>query len=170
MNYKRIITNKTNLLDDVFTFKDRTFGVKKFNTTSALLSNWEDSMYELCSDYQYEDKGGSRWDYYLLMACSFNSNDLDERDRFEIENDRFGCRKILLFNSKGKIKPESLMRQVLPHIESDKKIKLITSEVVINDLDLGRFEQMEDYLTREMNDSEMDSFLNGLKLDANNED
>ncbi len=164
MQITTLLNNKSDLLDYVFRVESKTFGIKLFKTKTELLKDWKNSMYELCSEYQMKADTNLKWDFYLALPCLFNKTDLPENNRFEIESDRFGCRKILFFNQKADYDPQKLFNEITPELILNKKVDLITSENIIKDIKDFHHKDLEKFLTQPMNDVEILSFLKNIRV------
>ena len=164
MQVTTLLKDKSDLLDYVFRVDSKTIGIKLFKTKTELLKDWKNSMYELCSGYQMKAETNLKWDFYLALPCLFNKSDISESNRFEIESDRFGCRKIIFFNQKENYDPNKLFNEITPELILDKKVDLITSENIIKDIKDFQHKDLEKFLTQPMNDTEILSFLKNIRV------
>ena len=85
-------------LKNVFEYRSRTVAILFVKNTDELLATWENGQFELSAKYQYQGENAKIWDYYLAICCDFDEASLANEVRFQIENDRFCCRKIFIFN------------------------------------------------------------------------
>lgn len=164
MQISNIKSKESSYLDHVLRYQSRTFGIKLFKTQNELLKDWKDSMYELCSEYQMQAEQKLKWDFYLILPCLFSKSDMSEKNRFEIESDRFGCRKIIFFNQTTNYQPDQIIADITPELVLDKKVDLITPQNILNDLQPFHQEGLEKFITHSMNEEEIMSFINSIKV------
>lgn len=161
---KTIKKEKSKYLNDVFTFKNRTIAIRFIVTTEELEKQWEEFQFELANFYQYDGTSKFVWDYYLVFLCAFDDGSLDSKLRFKIENDRFCCRKMFLFDfPEKKYSPEKVALNLFPEIETTKSIQIIKPETLIQKIDpnLTNFFD-ERFFIHELSESEIEETIISL--------
>ena len=93
-----------------------------FSDENSLKSNWEKVVNSIAACIQGQiDNVFIKWNLYLLLLCKTT---VSKETKYEIENDKFCCRKIVVEN----FSKEDLSDNV--------KNKLISSKVTMEDIDI----------------------------------
>lgn len=91
------------------------------NNNKILDSNWEQISSLICAEYQtklYDEF--SRWNIYLVFL---SSQPVENKIKYEIENDKFAVRKIVIDNLKDKL-------------DDNKIIELLNERILSSDISL----------------------------------
>ena len=163
---KKITKDNHKYIQDVFEYRNRTIATLFVLNTEELKAKWSEAQIELGSKYQYQGEGRRIWDYYLAICCNFDENSMKGEDRFNIENDRFCCRKVFIFNqSPTKFSPQKLIHELFPKIQSTEKIALLKPEIFISNLEPNS-KITNDFFFRSWDQAEIDKLANALIVGA----
>ncbi len=169
---KSIKKSEAKHLSDVFTYKNRTVAIRYYVAVTEVENDWTKAQLELASEYQYEKVDGNIWDYYLVFLCAFDQNSIDSELRFKIESDRFCCRKMFLFGVSQKTTAvnELVCKNLFPEIEKSKPIQVIQPADLFKKIKSKmKVVVGEEFFTREMSESQIESIVTKL-LDEDNGD
>jgi hypothetical protein len=146
----------------VLEYRNRTVAVIFVKNSEQLEKSWEEAQFELGTRYQYPDDNERIWDYYLAICCAFDESSLLNELRFKIENDRFCCRKVFIFNSNPKKSSSaSIIGQLFPQIQGQQKIEILEPSKFIPSLNTSKLITKE-FFTRTLDDDEIDNLAKSL--------
>ena len=144
-------------LKGVFEYRSRTIAVLFVQNTQDLEANWEEAQFELSSKYQYQGDNERIWDYYLAICCNFDEGSFSDTLRFRIENDRFCCRKVFIFNqSINNFLSKNIIDILFPKIHSPKKIEILEPSKFIPTLEASLV-ITKDFFIRSLEDKEIEN-------------
>lgn len=143
-------------IKNVFEYRSRTIAVLFVQNIQEIEANWEEAQFELSSKYQYQGENERIWDYYLAICCNFDEASLPDTLRFRIENDRFCCRKVFIFNQSPKrLQPLTIIEILFPKIHSPKKIEILEPTKFIPSLEASPA-ITKDFFIRSLEDREIE--------------
>lgn len=142
-------------ISKVLEYRSRTVAVVFVQNMPDLETKWEESQIELSAKYQALADNSRIWDYYLAICCDFDEGSLDNTMRFKIENDRFCCRKVFVFNSNPrKFEASEILEDLFPKIQSPKKIEILEPSTFIPQLKASSL-ITKDFFIRSLEDDEV---------------
>ena len=163
---KEITKQELNKLDKVVTYKNRTIGFLFVANETELLEKWKEAQFELGSAYQYQGDNKHIWDYYLAICCNFDEDTLGAEVRFQIESDRFCCRKTFLFKqSKKNFSEKDAIETIFPTIKTPGKITLLKPDDLISKMGTDLLKD-QDFYTRVWDIKELDRLADTLILET----
>ena len=159
---QEITKDELKYLNSVFEYRSRTIAVLFIQNIQDLETNWEDAQFELSSKYQYQGENEQIWDYYLAICCNFDEGSLPDTLRFRIENDRFCCRKVFIFNqSPKKFQPLTIIETLFPKIHSPQRIEILEPAKFIPSLEASPA-ITKDFFIRSFEDKEIENLATVL--------
>lgn len=135
MSVKDITKKELRVLNKVIFYRKRTLGFLFLSSPKELEEKWREAQIELGSEYQYSGKDDNIWDYYLILICAFDVDNLESTVRFEIENDKFCCRKYIIYNmTEEKWKAEEIVKSIFPQLKVDSRIEMLKPENFVSEI------------------------------------
>lgn len=157
-------------LKNVFEYRSRTVAILFVKNTDELLATWENGQFELSAKYQYQGENAKIWDYYLAICCDFDEASLANDVRFQIENDRFCCRKIFIFNCTLKnFSEERIVQKLFPKIHSPERIEILEPAKFIPSLGASA-SVTKDFFVRQLEDNEIENLASILIAESSAND
>lgn len=96
------------------------------NNNKTLDSNWEQISSLICAEYQTKlDDEFSRWNIYLVFL---SSQPVENKIKYEIENDKFAVRKIIIDNLKDELDDNKIIELL--------NERILSSDVLLNNPDV----------------------------------
>lgn len=149
-------------LSRVLEYRSRTVAVIFVQNVPDLEAKWEEAQIELSAKYLALADNSRIWDYYLAICCDFDEASLDNTMRFKIENDRFCCRKVFVFNSNPKkFGAPAVLQDLFPKIQSPKKIEILEPSTFIPQLEASSL-ITKDFFIRALEDDEVSTLADAL--------
>lgn len=169
-NIHQVTKDDLKYLNNVFEYRSRTVAILFIKNTDELLANWEDAQFELSARYQYQGENAKIWDYYLAICCDFDEGSLANEQRFQIENDRFCCRKIFIFNCTiNNFTKENIIQELFPKIHSPGKIEILEPVKFIPSLGASA-SITKDFFVRQLDDIEIENLASLLITESSDND